>query len=428
MSVEPVEERMRRDWNARAREDAHYYVAFGRRAQSDDEFFGTASDVLRSLRVEMRRLGGPDRVGAARVLEIGCGPARLMRPLAGDCAEIHGIDVSSEMIERARRNLAGVANARLHTGSGSDLSPFGGAWFDFVYSYAVFQHIPDRAVIFNYLREAARVLKPSGILRVQVNGLAEASQPPNTWWGASIKPVELRRFAEEHGLLLLTLEGAGTQYLWVTMCKPGTPSAAVSRCEIVRVTAAMSSEPAVPARGRYAAIAMLVAGLPDRADLLSLEARFSGVAGEVVFVGPRFAGELAQVNALPPAGMPSGITQVELRWQDKAIAGPKLLRVLPPPPAVPRIAEVMDGIDIVSGRTIVSGRVKLILEEVENLTEVSGDVNGDPVSGIETFLVDPRVGRWEVNLALPASVSKGSQWLKIRVGKRTFPPVYLEVA
>ena len=36
--AENVVEKMREDWNARAREDANYYVAFGRRDQEDDEF------------------------------------------------------------------------------------------------------------------------------------------------------------------------------------------------------------------------------------------------------------------------------------------------------------------------------------------------------------------------------------------------------
>ena len=37
-----VLDRMRADWNQRAGEDAYYYVAFGRRQQDDEEFFGTA--------------------------------------------------------------------------------------------------------------------------------------------------------------------------------------------------------------------------------------------------------------------------------------------------------------------------------------------------------------------------------------------------
>lgn len=419
---------MRRDWNRRAREDAHYYVAFGRREQSDDEFFGTASDVLRSLRGEMRRLGDASRIRAACLLEIGCGPARLVKPLARDCAEIHGIDVSDEMIERGRRNLHGIANAFLHLGSGSDLKPFADDSFDFIYSYAVFQHIPDREVIFNYLHEAARVLRPRGVLRVQVNGLAQGSQPPNTWWGTGIQPSELRQFARQHGLLLLALEGAGTQYLWVTMSKPSGSPEIDAACEIVRVTAAMSSEPAVPARGRYASVAMLVAGLPAAADLLTLQARFGEAPGEVVFVGPRFSGGLVQVNALLPPGMLSGVTEVALFWNGQALAKPALLRVLPPPPAVPRVVEIMDGIDLLSARVIVSGRVKLILEEVETLIDFSGRIGGHLVSDVELFPVDPRVGRWEVNFTLPEGLRNGPHWLTVRAGRREFPPVFLEVA
>ena len=36
-----VLDRMRHDWNARALEDPHYYVAFGRREQEEAEFFST---------------------------------------------------------------------------------------------------------------------------------------------------------------------------------------------------------------------------------------------------------------------------------------------------------------------------------------------------------------------------------------------------
>ena len=42
-----VLERMRADWNERAGEDAYYYVAFGRREQDDEEFFSTASDIVK---------------------------------------------------------------------------------------------------------------------------------------------------------------------------------------------------------------------------------------------------------------------------------------------------------------------------------------------------------------------------------------------
>jgi hypothetical protein len=66
---------MKRDWNQRALEDAHFYVAFGRRGQDDEEFFATAREVVAGLESEMRRLP-LSRPRARRALEIGCGPGR----------------------------------------------------------------------------------------------------------------------------------------------------------------------------------------------------------------------------------------------------------------------------------------------------------------------------------------------------------------
>jgi hypothetical protein len=76
-----VLDQMRSDWNARAREDVRYYVAFGRRGQQDEEFFASASDVVRQLEEELKRLPREISPEARRALEVGCGPGRLARPL-----------------------------------------------------------------------------------------------------------------------------------------------------------------------------------------------------------------------------------------------------------------------------------------------------------------------------------------------------------
>ena len=73
---------MRADWNERAREDAHYYVAFGRRDQDDSEFLSTAADVVRDLEGELKRMPAETPRSSRRALEIGCGPGRLMRPMS----------------------------------------------------------------------------------------------------------------------------------------------------------------------------------------------------------------------------------------------------------------------------------------------------------------------------------------------------------
>src|SRR6202790_1816991 len=113
-----VSARMRDDWNARAREDAGYYVAFGRRQQSDADFLATATEVINILESELRRVPLPQR-STWKALEIGCGPGRLMRPMSRHFAEIHGVDVSDEMIALARGRLGDIPKPHPHGGAGA---------------------------------------------------------------------------------------------------------------------------------------------------------------------------------------------------------------------------------------------------------------------------------------------------------------------
>src|ERR1039458_4373646 len=207
-----VLERMRADWNERAGEDANYYVAFGRREQEEAEFFSTGADVVRGLEMDLARFPGRDAA-----LEIGCGPGRLMRPLSRYFKEIHGVDVSDEMIRLAHERLAHTANAFAQQCSGSDLAMYPDGKFDFIYSYAVFQHIPSRDVVFGYLRDAFRVLKPGGFLRCQLNGLPPHARQYDTWNGVRITAAEVAAFVESTGFHLLALEQVWTPSMWLNL-------------------------------------------------------------------------------------------------------------------------------------------------------------------------------------------------------------------
>src|SRR5579864_6067495 len=194
MSDHDIAKQMRDDWNQRAREDAYYYVAFGRKGQGDDEFFSTAADVVRTLEQALKRLPAGDR-RTRKALEIGCGPGRLMRPMSWNFGEIHGVDVSDEMVRKAAEKLKSVPNAFPRATAGTDLSVYADDSFDFVYSYAVFQHIPSPEVVFKYLRETRRVLKAGGIMRCQINGLPKTAKEYTTWEGARISAAEVAEFA-----------------------------------------------------------------------------------------------------------------------------------------------------------------------------------------------------------------------------------------
>jgi len=418
---------MREEWNARAREDAGYYVAFGRRDQDDAGFFATATGVINNLEATLRRV--PAREHAAwRALEIGCGPGRLMRPMSRHFAEIHGVDVSDEMVALAQEKLRDVPNAFPHLGDGSRLSMFQDESIDFVYSYAVFQHIPSRDVVLEYLREIQRVLKPGGWARLQINGLPRTpGEEYTTWAGARFTAQEILEFTRARDLQVLALEGASTQYMWTTWRKRPAGWQAAQDAREFAADAASSSEPIAPSRGRFASISVWVERLPEEAGLHHLRVTIGDALGTVIHVGPKDSAGLQQITVLLPELESTGLLPVELRWLDTPIAAPTTLRVIPPGPLVPRIASVTDGVNLVSTLRIETRYAKITLEEISRPEEIEAAIAGRPVVGLEYFCVDPRPQKYEVNFQLPEDLGPGFHPLEVRVGRRRLAPVTVQV-
>lgn len=433
--VDPeISGRMRSDWNERAREDAGYYVAFGRRQQDDEEFFATAKGVVTDLERELRRFPASTRPEDLRALEIGCGPGRIMRPMSPRFAEIHGVDVSDEMIRLAREKLHDVPNAYPHHTDGASLVEFGDASFDLVYSYAVFQHIPDREVVLEYLRETHRVLKVGGLFRAQFNGLPQMSEY-DTWNGVRLSAMELMEFARRHDFQVLAVEGVLTQYMWITWRKraPGWEPGLLQRrpkpqLQIRRITNAESYEPVVPSRGRFAAISLWAANLPEECGLQHLEVFIGSSKGTVTYIGPPDNSGLQQVNVILPPLEATGLLPVEIFWLENPLCPPATLRVIPPGPQVPRVLSVCDGINLLAGIRIETRTVKINLEEVLRPDEFSALIDGQPVVDVEIFCTDPRSQRFEVNFRIPEEVPPGPHQLQMHLGRRRFAPIHLEVA
>jgi SAM-dependent methyltransferase len=425
---------MRADWNRRAREDANYFVAFGRREQDDAEFFATAADVVRLLEGELKRLpAGGDR-RARRALEIGCGPGRLMRPMSRHFGEIHGVDVSDEMIRLAEMRLEGIPHAHVHATSGSDLAIFADETFDFAYSYAVFQHIPSRDVVFQYLLEARRVLKTGGLLRCQINGLPAAARQYDTWSGVRISAREIADFARDHDFQLLALEGVSTQYMWTTLRKQPAGwgerierRIAADQVRIRRITNSYNSEPVIPCRGRFAFATLWLEGLAPDCDLNNLQVAFDGVKGDASYLGPPEMDGLQQVNAILPPVIRTGLVPLRVFWSGQPASAPAFVRIIPPGPAVPRVISVTDGVDLLSGPCIASGCVKVTLEEIPSAEDFHVALDGHPVNDLDSFCTDPLPPRFEVNLRIPETAEPGAHLLEMSYGARRFAPVSVEV-
>jgi SAM-dependent methyltransferase len=122
-----------------------------------------------------------------------------------------------------------------------------------IHSFIVFQHIPEPAITYGYIREIGRVLAPGGWALFQVSELpdihrTEAHRVDRTartrirqlfgrqprgcltaeWLGSAVRRVDLLRALEEGGLEFAGSVGDGTQYCFVHAVKGSGPGASAS--------------------------------------------------------------------------------------------------------------------------------------------------------------------------------------------------------
>ncbi len=217
ISLEEQLKKMQRDWDERARENARYYVATGKNDWTDDEFFQSGErTVAEEILTDMINICQGKDPKQMKVLEIGCGAGRVTRALAGVFGEVHAVDVSGEMVARAKNALADRPNAFVYRNNGKDLSVIPGEGYDFAFSTIVFQHIPSREVIYSYVREVRRLLRPGALFKFQVQGDSSMkTAPDDTWLGVAFSDQEAVVMAEACGFEPRHRHGAGEQYFWL---------------------------------------------------------------------------------------------------------------------------------------------------------------------------------------------------------------------
>lgn len=166
-----IVQKMKKDWDRRADHNARFWIATER--HENDEIFSRSGEhdahrILEGLESHIQP--------SWRVLEIGCGIGRLLRPMASRFDYVCGVDISTEMIKKSREWLKGMNNVEAFENNGIDLGLFDRNSFDFVFSYITFQHVP-KEVFYSYLPEINRVLKTNGLLRFQMC-LGNLDDPP----------------------------------------------------------------------------------------------------------------------------------------------------------------------------------------------------------------------------------------------------------
>ena len=190
---------MRRDWDQRARANAFHYIASWRKTWDLTSFLASGEEDYQKLVVPAL-----DRCGIAAtgnlMIELGCGAGRMTPNFARRYGRVMALDLSAEMLQRARQMHSQFKNVLWLRVGGADLACLADQSADFLFSYLVLQHLPSEKLVFGYVREMMRVLRPGGAFLFQFNG----SHAPNMnlrgrlAWGAvdafwSVRLVSLSR-------------------------------------------------------------------------------------------------------------------------------------------------------------------------------------------------------------------------------------------
>ena len=144
---------------------------FGPLAHGYERWYGTPAGRAhdRVQKQDVRRLLRPAE-SHERLLDVGCGTGHWSRFFLSLGYEVHGIDLSGEMIAAA---CAAVPGCTFEVADACDL-PFDAASFDVVASMATLEFVRDPAVA---VREMARCVRPGGRLLIgTLNRLAPLNQ------------------------------------------------------------------------------------------------------------------------------------------------------------------------------------------------------------------------------------------------------------
>ena len=122
-----------------------------------------------------------------RVLDIGCGEGYFSRILAESGATVEGVDISPELIARAKKQSPGIT---YHVASADELLFSAGHVFDLATCILALQNMEKLEPVF---REVARVLKPNGRFVFVLNHPAFRIPKKSSWGWDEKTHTQFRR-------------------------------------------------------------------------------------------------------------------------------------------------------------------------------------------------------------------------------------------
>ena len=216
----PVDIKMKKEWDARSKLDTLFVIST-EHSENYEDFWQSGMDDIKSILdidgSRFEKITHQKDPKKMRILEIGCGIGRLLIPMSEIFGQVIGVDISSEMIHKGKKHLENIQNCQIFENNGIDLSEFSDNYFDFCFSFIVFQHIPEKKIVEKYISEVSRVLKPNCLFRFQVRGTITSK--PNkitTWDGVQFTSDEIHKIAQVNNFEIIEDGNDKDEYYWLT--------------------------------------------------------------------------------------------------------------------------------------------------------------------------------------------------------------------
>jgi len=216
----PVDIRMKKEWNARTKLDPLFVIAIDH-SENEDDFWNSGvvecKEILDMDGLRFSKITKNNESSKMKILEIGCGIGRILLPMSKIFGEAVGVDISSEMVQLSQKYIENITNCKILENNGIDLLLFPDNHFDFCYSFIVFQHIPEKKIVEQYIKEVSRILKPDCLFRFQVRGtISTKPKEITTWDGVQFNSDEIHKIAEKNNFEIIEESDYNQEYYWLT--------------------------------------------------------------------------------------------------------------------------------------------------------------------------------------------------------------------
>lgn len=198
-------------WNVLAKKNSHYYIYSALNEKDEKKYKDSGIYDVNNFILKDKILKNSIDFNDAAILEIGCGNGRMTEFIADHFKTVYAVDIAKEMIKKAKERVINRNNINFLISDGETLE-ISDNNIDIVFSWIVFQHFPTKKMVINNLKEIYRVLKPSGIAKIQLRGRSAfggSFRFFKWYYGVAFTEFEASKIISNLGFEIVAISGAG---------------------------------------------------------------------------------------------------------------------------------------------------------------------------------------------------------------------------